>query len=79
MIINLPKGYYEVKELSSWSWQYDINGAQTANSTLGMNSDGTRNISKTTANVSFENTSKPIKYLNSIDWVINRCFRRRVI
>ncbi|NMC57695.1 MAG: hypothetical protein GYA50_10790, partial [Eubacteriaceae bacterium] len=72
MIISLPKGYYEVKELADWSWQYDINGAQIASETLGMNANGTRNIGKTTASVSFENTSKIIEYLNSIDWVINR-------
>lgn len=72
LIINLPKGYYEIKELADWSWQYDINGAQTAVATLGMNANGSRNIGKTTASVSFENSSKQIKYLNSIDWVINR-------
>ncbi|MEL7569909.1 MAG: vWA domain-containing protein [Eubacteriaceae bacterium] len=72
LIINLPIGYYEIKELADWSWQYDINGAQTAVATLGMNANGSRNIGKTTASVSFENSSKQIKYLNSIDWVINR-------
>ncbi len=71
-VISLPKGYYEVKELTDWSWQYDLNGAQTADATLGMNANGTRNIGKTTASASFENASKQMKYLNSIDWVINR-------
>jgi hypothetical protein len=37
-----------------------------------MNANGTRNIGKITARVSFENASKQMKYLNSIDWVINR-------
>ncbi len=68
VVVHLSKGYYEVTEKSDWSWQYNLTGASTASDTLGMNTDGTRNTEKNTAQVSFNNTSEEIRFLNSIDW-----------
>jgi hypothetical protein len=71
-IINLPKGYYEVEEKTDWSWQYDPVGAVLISDTLGMDENGDHDINKDLAVTSFENKSKPIKWLTSIDWVINK-------
>lgn len=71
-VISLPKGYYEVKEKSDWSWQYNLTTAQTVSDTLGMSMDSTRDITKVNAGTSFTNASKLIKWLTSIDWVINK-------
>ena len=70
-ILNLPKGYYQVVEKSDWSWQYEPVGSTTDSDTLGMNGDGSRNVNKVKAKADFTNASKPIKWLTSIDWVIN--------
>ena len=71
-IINLPKGYYEVTEKNDWSWQYDAVGNRAANDTLGMDEKGNRNINKINGETSFTNKAKEIKWLTSIDWVINK-------
>ena len=71
VVINLPQGYYEVKEKTDWSWQYDAVGIATVGDTLGMNADGSENVNKAQAYTTFTDKPKIINWLTSIDWGIN--------
>ena len=71
VVINLPQGYYEVKEKTDWSWQYDAIGSTTVGDTLGMNADGSENVNKAQAYTTFTDQSKIMNWLTSIDWGIN--------
>ena len=70
-MINLPQGYYEVKEKTDWSWQYDAISSTTVGDTLGMNADGSENVNKAQAYTTFTDKSKIMNWLTSIDWGIN--------
>ena len=71
VVINLPQGYYEVKEKTDWSWQYDAIGSTAVGDTLGMSADGSENVNKAQAYTTFTNKSKIMNWLTSIDWGIN--------
>jgi hypothetical protein len=71
VVIDLPQGYYEVKEKTNWSWQYDAIGSTTVGDTLGMNANGSENVNKAEAYTTFTDQSKIINWLTSIDWVNN--------